>query len=959
MRISYRQGLIAAPAGFLSISSTANYIDLSIGTNAVIAAIANGPNNYLVSEESSVTQAWGPLVAGQTNYLYWDLNSNTGAITRRSTILPVALSASAPSSPVVGQMWWDTANIKMFEWTGTRWNNVNRVFAAEVNGNTIDAEPLTSQVGLNTPASAGYVLTDGFGNTFRSASGAFLTTETNTFQNDTGSLVKLDNAAVIAQANENIPAGSFVYLINGRVALAAGNNNAKSPSAFVSEPVPQNSPCQLHLAGKQAYSESWNFLPAQWGQSVYCDAFGQITLTQPQVEQFIRCGYIINATSIFLTFDTRYSLNPVDSGGGGDSANIVPVAPLQILTVGEDLQLSIPAATNFVSGYMTSSDFARIGTIEAALPNLAPLNTIWAQNQVSGLTASLAGKAALSHTHSQADVINLVSDLAAKANIGHTHSIAEVVGLTDELDDISTALSARINTVPAATAGNIAVFGGAGQLVDGNAALTDFATTETTWPISSVINLQNQLDSLAPLSTIWPTSAVTGLDDALVLLSTKADLVQPVVAGRLAGLDVDGNLTDSGFSPSSFALANATWAISSVTGLQSALDLKANSVHAHIINDVTGLQTALDNKITVGTSIPIAQVTGLQTSLNARVNKAGDTMTGDLTVPQLFSTSISLNADGSISLAGDKGVVGQVLTSAASGQAIWTNLPDGAVVSAPAGQMVVGTGAGIAGESSVTISTEGADQVLDIDGILRVSQATELAGPLFLTDALVLGVDSGTAGQVLASTGAATPEWIDLPSSGIVAPANAIIFGTGTDVTYSASFSFDPVTETLAIGLNTTIDADSVNTTDLTITGTATIATLTVSGAINGVDIETLDADFTAHVGGTAGRHEAADVDITAIAEIPGATTVQEALAYIGANLTSGSGDVIGYEHTQLVAATVWSIVHNQDTLRAQVSIYDETMQVVYPDSIEIIDSNTIEVTFLSAQAGSAIVLLF
>ncbi len=67
-----------------------------------------------------------------------------------------------------------------------------------------------------------------------------------------------------------------------------------------------------------------------------------------------------------------------------------------------------------------------------------------------------------------------------------------------------------------------------------------------------------------------------------------------------------------------------TQAISTVTGLQTALDGKASTSHSHVISDVTGLQTALDGKQASGSyassshSHAISDVTGLQTALDGK-----------------------------------------------------------------------------------------------------------------------------------------------------------------------------------------------------------------------------------------------------------------------------------------------------------------------------------------------------
>ena len=58
--------------------------------------------------------------------------------------------------------------------------------------------------------------------------------------------------------------------------------------------------------------------------------------------------------------------------------------------------------------------------------------------------------------------------------------------------------------------------------------------------------------------------------------------------------------------------------ISTINGLQAALDGKANSSHTHAISDVTNLQTTLDGKTNVGHTHYISDVTNLQSTLNSK-----------------------------------------------------------------------------------------------------------------------------------------------------------------------------------------------------------------------------------------------------------------------------------------------------------------------------------------------------
>jgi hypothetical protein len=60
------------------------------------------------------------------------------------------------------------------------------------------------------------------------------------------------------------------------------------------------------------------------------------------------------------------------------------------------------------------------------------------------------------------------------------------------------------------------------------------------------------------------------------------------------------------------------------------------------------------------------------------------------------------------------------------------------------------------------------------------------------------------------------------------------------------------------------------------------------------------------------------------------------------------------YRHTQSVAATTWTIVHNMGSEYPIVQAFDATGATIFPDTTTALDANTIELTFSPAQAGSA-----
>lgn len=61
-----------------------------------------------------------------------------------------------------------------------------------------------------------------------------------------------------------------------------------------------------------------------------------------------------------------------------------------------------------------------------------------------------------------------------------------------------------------------------------------------------------------------------------------------------------------------------------------------------------------------------------------------------------------------------------------------------------------------------------------------------------------------------------------------------------------------------------------------------------------------------------------------------------------------------GYAHTQASGSTVWNINHALNSSAAIVQIYTTAGSLIIPDSVVILDSNNIQVTFASPQTGTA-----
>jgi hypothetical protein len=71
---------------------------------------------------------------------------------------------------------------------------------------------------------------------------------------------------------------------------------------------------------------------------------------------------------------------------------------------------------------------------------------------------------------------------------------------------------------------------------------------------------------------------------------------------------------------------------------------------------------------------------------------------------------------------------------------------------------------------------------------------------------------------------------------------------------------------------------------------------------------------------------------------------------------TGGATKVV---HTQAVAGVLWMVAHNLDTANVTVFCWDDAVpaQMIIPNTVTYVDSNTVQVGWLGAQAGKAIVI--
>lgn len=163
--------------------------------------------------------------------------------------------------------------------------------------------------------------------------------------------------------------------------------------------------------------------------------------------------------------------------------------------------------------------------------------------------------------------------------------------------------------------------------------------------------------------------------------------------------------------------------------------------------------------------------------------------------------------------------------------------------------------------------------------------------------------------------------------------------------------------------LSFTVDATTGKVTvagPLDVTGSVLISSdLTVTGLINGIDLATMKSELDHHLAAEIPyRHLAGDIDIIPIADLPGPQDVQGALEELSHKFVS-SGIGYGYEHIQFNPALMWLVVHNLNSRRAQVTVYDMDYEQVIPERIKIVDENTIMVDMGTDMNGRAMVIAF
>ena len=227
MQLSFRHGIIRCQTpSFLRVQDQT--VDLLVGDASFLYTICDKNKDYVFTEPRTVNGAWGPLPS-YTVWLYIDIDVRTAVRTFGFSAVAPVISATAPTSPAVGQHWFNLTNNTMSVHVGQgRWQRVVRLFVAKMlNGVTpvsisINSPSYTgTNVGLTSETEAGYLMFDSEGAPLTS-NGTFVTT-VDRLKAATQSVaeVAFESMPVAATADETISAYTVVKFVGfGRVAAA-------------------------------------------------------------------------------------------------------------------------------------------------------------------------------------------------------------------------------------------------------------------------------------------------------------------------------------------------------------------------------------------------------------------------------------------------------------------------------------------------------------------------------------------------------------------------------------------------------------------------------------------------------------------------------------------------------------------------------------------------------------------
>lgn len=359
---------MATPA-FIKHSNTDSFLDFEANIEPTVLAFAHRRANYLVELSKSVPEAWGPIVTGKTNYLYWDINLISGEITRGITVLPVMYTGAAPAAPLFDQHWFDLQDMVMKTWNGRKWLEVIRLFAGEVRNSStlISYSSGSSQAGLfGALYETGNIIYDVYGKPLRQSDGTFATSSTQFLLSNTSSKsVKLEGDLIAGQASEPIPAYSLVRQTSGsKIGLASSSDPYSRVCGIVTTDLYPGEVGYV-VSNGLIKNKEWDFPADRIGRPVFCGTLGNVTANPPVSGVLQIIGFVFDKDTVNLGIQQVIILDSI-----APRADVIPTVskkPLADFTVSATSGVA-PLTVKFTNGTMNGAtsfvwDFTGSGAI--------------------------------------------------------------------------------------------------------------------------------------------------------------------------------------------------------------------------------------------------------------------------------------------------------------------------------------------------------------------------------------------------------------------------------------------------------------------------------------------------------------------------------------------------------------------------------------------------------------------
>lgn len=331
MKLQFRQGIVRynQHQGPAILAPAGQSVNVNVIDNPIVIAFAHYDTTYIAEETRSVVGAWGgggtnngALTGASTYFLYWEIDRNTGGLTRGWTSIPWVYNSVAPANPALGTHWFDTVNkvMKLWSQNGSNpgyWTDVIRVFAGVYNGATVTQYPIGSQVGSVCVAGPGQSFTGGNvilganNAPLRQNNGQFLTTSSSMIANNTAGVnVSLEAAVVFGEAIEPIPGYYLVSFMPGRkIKLARAGDILSTASGIVNEPMATGEISKV-ITGGLVRNVQWNFAPELVGMPIYLGPTGEIWTQPPPNGLVQRVGEVYSEDAVNLNFQQPIRLFP-------------------------------------------------------------------------------------------------------------------------------------------------------------------------------------------------------------------------------------------------------------------------------------------------------------------------------------------------------------------------------------------------------------------------------------------------------------------------------------------------------------------------------------------------------------------------------------------------------------------------------------------------------------------------